>query len=295
MIRSWWFRRSASAERPVFQPPPGERLLVNGIAKSGTHLLTKVASLMGYPVFPFCLAADKAQKAVLPWTRAGEARLGRGIAVGLERPTLIHEVLLRQTLRVAPAGQTINAHCGYSPELHELLSEEGFRVLILLRDPRDILVSLVRYLSRHDHPALKGLSLEQQLLLAIDGIPPIAEAAVTPLRQQNVAENCRSITAWSGLDGVLTLRFEDLVGPQGGGSEAAQQAALSALSGFLGCSEDRLDGVTKKAFGGTRTFDQGRVGRWREAFTPKVTARFKAVVGEELVRLGYATGDGWQP
>ncbi len=278
---------------PTIEPPAGERLLVNGVAKSGTHLLTKIAGLMGYPVFPFCLAADKAQRAAAPWSRAGEACLGPAVAVGVERPTPMHGLLLRQVLRAVPPGRGINAHCGYSPALRDLLAEEGFRLLLLLRDPRDTLVSLAGYLARHGHPALQGLSLEAQLLLAIDGIAPMHPPRVQPLMQRNAAQSWRAMAGWMGQPEVLVLRFEDLVGPEGGGSATAQARALTALAGFLGAAEETVGPARAQAFGGTRTFHQGRIGAWREAFTPVVKARFHAVAGEELIRLGYEGGADW--
>ncbi len=274
-------------------PLPGERLLINGIAKSGTHLLAKVVSLLGFPFFPICLAADEAQRAVIPWKREEEDRLGPGIPVGVERPTLMHEILLRQTLRLVPRGHGINGHCGYSQELARLLEEEGFRVLLVLRDPRDVLVSLVHYLSKHGHSALRGLTLEEQLLMAIDGIPPMFPPRISPLRQQDVAANYRSTEGWVAREGVMTVRFEDLVGPMGGGTVDAQQKSLEALVRFLNVPFDRLDHARNNMFGGTRTFFRGRVGAWREAFTPRVKTRFKEVAGRELVRFGYEPGEEW--
>lgn len=91
----------------------------------------------------------------------------------------------------------------------------------------------------------------------------------------------------------MTLRFEDLVGPMGGGTVDAQQKSLEALVRFLNVPFDRLDHARNNMFGGTRTFFRGRVGAWREAFTPRVKTRFKEVAGRELVRFGYEPGEEW--
>jgi hypothetical protein len=43
------------------------------------------------------------------------------------------------------------------------------------------------------------------------------------------------------------------------------------------------------------TFRSGKVGGWREHFTPEITALFKQEASDLLVQLGYEKDMDWQP
>ena len=141
----------------------GTKVLVNGIAKSGTHLLKKIVSLAGYQQHPFCLGAAHANRAVVAFSEEHESVLGPGIEIGAADPTPIHELLLRQLIRAMPPGFVFNGHCAFDPALARLLSEEKVKIIGILRDPRDIALSLVRYLIKHQHPVVQEQSEEYLL------------------------------------------------------------------------------------------------------------------------------------
>jgi hypothetical protein len=56
---------------------------------------------------------------------------------------------------------------------------------------------------------------------------------------------------------ILKLRFEDLVGPEGGGTTTAQHEAIARPAEFLNLSVD-ISAVASGLNGGTRTFRRGR-------------------------------------
>jgi hypothetical protein len=85
------------------------------------------------------------------------------------------------------------------------------------------------------------------------------------------------------------VRFEDLVGPEGGGSEEAQRLVVERVAGHLGVpvGEETMRAVKEGLFGVGRTFRKGQVGGWRQEFSPEHEQAVEEVAGPLLVELGY--------
>jgi len=91
------------------------------------------------------------------------------------------------------------------------------------------------------------------------------------------------------------VRFEDLVGPDGGGDRARQLGALKAVYDFVGMC---VDGATIGSIGDrlfssdSPTFRRGVVGGWRRSFDPELVELFDGEVGDRIALYGYgSTGE----
>jgi hypothetical protein len=161
-------------------------------------------------------------------------------------------------------------------------------VIFLYRDPRDVLVSMVNFLGEtepgglgafaDDHAyagIMRTATVEERLLIALTdpGFPALDgfERGAWLLRHPH----------------VCAVAFEDLIGPDGGGARARQMRAITRLASHLGATTDpaTIEAVAGTVFDRTaHTFRSGRVGGWRECFTPTVNALFDARYGR-LTRL----------
>jgi len=156
------------------------------------------------------------------------------------------------------------------------------------RDPRAQLVSMIRFLVESDvvfdeqppvqvyRPILRSLgSMDRMLSFAIsDRAFPYREA----YRQNK----------WLLYHpNVLKLRFEDLVGEEGGGSRPIQDAAVERWARFLAVNVP-TEQLTEGLFGGTRTFHEGRTDSWRDVFKEHHLRAFEREFGDVLVDYGYA-------
>ncbi len=283
---------SRNKKLPPLNSPPGMRYLVNGPPKSGTHLAKKILGLTGLQQHPFTLAAYHADQAIHTWDARQEKLLGPMIEIGMQ-PKPIHDLLLRQSLRSIPPANVFNGHCTHTPALVQLLKEEQIRVVSVIRDPRDIVVSLAEYLKKHNHPSYQNLSWNKCLRQAILGYSAVHVTKVAALEERNWGQVWEAFLPWVEEKQVLTLRFEDLIGPEGGGSGKVQLENLEAILAFLDKEALPASEIQKKIFGGTRTFNVGDIGRWKEKFTKDNKALFKQVIGNLLVKLDYEADDDW--
>jgi len=250
------------------------RVIVNSIPKSGTHLLERALSLMGVSTRP-PLFLSSATAANYPPDG------GDTVLVGVGMPVPVSTRLLGQALGSMAAGQVVTGHVPYSPPLEGLLRHLGFRMLLIVRDPRDVAVSLAHHIARESghrlHASFMALSPEERILRTIGGDAQL----------ENIFNRFQAVLPWVRSELCLLTRFEDLVGEKGGGSDERQRLALAQVSSSLGLSEPDLPRIGRDLFGHGATFRQGRIGQWREQFGQVHQESFAKVAGGLLKELGY--------
>jgi hypothetical protein len=154
------------------------------------------------------------------------------------------------------------------------------------RDPRAQMVSMISFLAeaapeRHPvvqvyRPILRSLgSMDRMLSFAISDPEFPYRDAYRQNRWMLYHPN------------VLKLRFEDLVGEEGGGSRAIRDAAVERWARFLAV-DIPTEQLTEGLFGGTKTFHEGRTDSWRDVFEEHHLRAFEREFGDVLVDYGYA-------
>jgi hypothetical protein len=255
----------------VFYPPP--RVFANSFPKAGTHLL---ASLLG--------------------------RLPRMMASGLHRDRADVDrdgwEQLAGDLGTVRNGQYATGHFPHDPRLVGMLGELEFASLVCLRDPRDIAVSAVGYvMAMQDHDLHRRFTVGyrtfgDRLLATIAGF----QADELGRGQEDIGTRIGRYLAWAEEPGVLIVRFEDLVGPSGGGSTRAQRDVAARVADHVSrpLQGSELDRVCAQVWSRTSsTFAAGRTGGWRKHFAAEHTATFKRVCGQQLIDLGYERDLDW--
>ena len=267
------------------------RVVANSIPKSGTHLLLRLLTLLGYEHFEKGVRRNVGLNKFPLARRLFTERGSDTVPIGVDFPTPVNRRWLEARLGRVPEGAAVSAHCSYSPQFDALLKGKGMKVVCIVRDPRDVAVSHMHYLKkRTDH-----FAHEEYMALADDHerlMVSIRGGALGRHRLQSLDERYRGFLAW-GKDGdACVVRFEDLVGPKGGGDERAQLQAVRNVAEHLGIErdEEELASVQQGLFGSGRTFRKGRAGGWREEFSGGHTEAIDEVAGPLLVELGYERG-----
>lgn len=267
-----------------------QRLLINSMPKSGTHLLTQVVDLLGYQDFGrhdnlWLKAKDRlgmGRPVVLAHLRVKRnlrRRLMMAVGSNQASPTLPIDVtlpvqtpvsLVAKWLHAIPSGQYLSGHLPWTETTATLVRAAGLKNLLIVRDPRDVLVSFLHFVIRPQHVLSQdflSLSPEQRLILAVEGgTGPRSGWPIVGLRQ-----GFESILDWRREQDVLFVRFEALIGERGDGSRAAQRSAVQDICRFLELPpEDGLvEQVCRNAFDtGAATFRRGKIGAWQDELNP---------------------------
>lgn len=238
----------------------GPKVLINSIPKAGTHLVESALE-----EFPYLRNA--AERTLRGWESADDRTLS--------------------VIRTLPKGMFFTAHLPAHKEVIDAVAENDVRVIFVVRDPRDIVISNYNYstyidLSHPTHDFFKKMPDDDTRLEKVI----IGEAGIlTP-----IAEIMDLFEPWFINRNAITIRFEDLVGLQGGGSKVTQIESLQKIAIHLGIDMkvSELKAVASKVFNSdSLTFSSGQVGKWRSVFKPYHFALFKDQVGARLTTYGY--------
>lgn len=249
----------------------GAKVFINSLPKSGTFLLRRTLSLL--PTF-----APR-------WSYHG---------LVADTPELYQKI---QTIR---RGQYASGHLYWSPELIELLVTSNIRTLFIFRDLRDVAVSLADYLTNKNpnhrlHSYFKSLkSDDERLMAAIVGVE--GKLLKDGKRAESLGEWAMAFAPWLDEPNCLAVRFEDMIGSAGGGSDEKQLENVRAITNYLGIniSEEQIIRVAQEIFfKSSTTFRKGQIGDWQNHFTDQHKRAFKKVAGEALINLGYENGYDW--
>ncbi len=280
------YGRSALSHAPV--------LFANSFPKSGTHLLTQI--MHGFTDL------GPAVNSGLPAVVTYEGDTGR------QRP---ESEILADIQRLLP-GDIAYGHVHALPGAVKVLSESRFASYFILRDPRDVAVSHVHYVTdmetRHIHHRYYTLALpdfDARLSASIAGLSKTEFAAsglilpaILDPKEEELLPDIRARFApfmgWLDAAEILTLRYEDLMTQR---QEMLAKILEHALAhGFIiKTSREEALQILQASIApkNSPTFRSGKIGGWQAAFKPQHKTLFKQVSGDLLQRLGYETGYDW--
>lgn len=235
------------------------RVFSISIPKSGTHLLERVLCL--HPVL-----------------------YRRKLPTIMPHNYKAHGASMEDLLERTKPAQIIVSHWYWDDLLDETLETLRYKKLFMIRDPRDTLISEVRYVTKlPNHPMYKWYidePLEKQLERRLTG-------QCFGGGNSYAAEIIRYI-GW--MEHATVIRFEDLIDSEGRSSEV--QRIYRDLEVEL--SREALDHIlSHMVSSASPTFNKGTSGGWRSVFTDELKDVFKTCAGDLLVRLGYESDMDW--
>ena len=256
-------------------------VLCNSYGKSGTHLLYQILySLPGL------------QK----WNGVASVQALCGL--------MNSQRYLRWCIGSVPDRGIIRAHLMYCPEVLEILAEFRMKRLFIIRDLRDVVVSLTRWIMKEPHIYFHHVyqtyfqTWDERLMASICGFPkPFGSNVSMP----DIGQHFSQWKGWITDSDTLTIRFEDIVGERGGGNEDARFEIIENIIDFLEISIS--SGEIRKTLSSytlnpeeSHTFQKGgggKIGGWHDYFTDEHKTAFKHVAGNILVELGYEKDLDW--
>ncbi|MCB8980455.1 MAG: sulfotransferase domain-containing protein [Ardenticatenaceae bacterium] len=308
---------------PFFSSNLPHKIFVNSIPKAGTNLLIKTlyrlpdvhgttlsfhSEMYGTPWQPWrplrqriwqCFPSERAS-----YNLARQAKIDEGtdnlppgfVPIGGFHKIFLPQKSLSTLLSHVRPGSFFDGHIPYSATFEHFLAKENFKSIFIVRDPRDVMLSELHYFLRESslalHPLYKTMGFEEGMLSIIRGFRN--EQTDYPV-QPSMREIILEYLPWMDKSYVLLTRFEDLVGPHGGGNLNSQVETILLIANHIGVSlapeEARKIGAT--LFGGTHTFRRGKIGAWKKDFSAELKKQCKQYIGDLLIQLGYEKNLDW--
>ena len=276
-LRSTVYHIEKLTQRIRFKSQPNDLPVLLGISfpKSGTHLLDQI--LLGFSkVAPYA-------RRLHSFYAEYEGESGR------KRPPE-QALAWLNSLR---AGDIASAHLFARPEAVERVCSPKFVPYFIYRDPRDVVVSHVFYVTdmeaRHVHHAYYQSLPDFDARLHVS----IVGRSDMDIEFPDIAERFAPYLAWLEHHEVLSIHFEDLIHDRA--------AVLSRIiDHFLvrvpihPSRQVMLDSL-ESSINPERspTFRSGKTGEWKKHFTEEHKTIFKKVAGDLLIRLGYEKDNHW--
>lgn len=263
-------RRMMSTPEDFRKAPP---VLCNSFPKSGTHLLIQVLEALPVRNYGRFLASMTSSIRFRP--RTTDSTIG--------------------FLDTVVPGELLTGHLFHDVEIAECLAAKGVAHYFIMRDLRDVVVSEAHYLANGNpwhrlHRHFKRLgSLEDRILLSIRGMPD------EDIDYPDVGKRFGRYAQWLNAPGVVSVRYEELRRQNVEGTivrivtDYLQRTAAGPIA-VAELSARALDNIEPNR---SHTYRSGVVGGWERAFTTKTRDAMKAVAGDLLIQLGYASDSSW--
>ena len=191
------------------------------------------------------------------------------------------------------SGDIASAHLFARPEAVERVCSSKFVPYFIFRDPRDVVVSHVFYVTemeaRHVHHDYYGSlpDFDSRLTVSILGRPDGG------VEFPNIAARFAPYLGWLDRPEVLTLHFEQLIHDRLGALARILDHLLAHFP--LTAPRPQILESLEASINPKRspTFRSGKTGEWRKYFTSEHKQIFKEVAGSLLVKLGYEKDENW--
>lgn len=246
----------------------GPKVVLNSLPKSGTHLIeTLFFELPGISHYG-----------------------GRTIMINTHDNTI--EPGIKKLAKVGK-GQFVPAHIQYDDIIHAFFKENDIKVIQMIRDPRDVLISHWLYVKNLDktHKAHRYISSLANDFEQFKAIVVGKEGIVEPF-----SDVATKFYGWLKKEDILVVRFEDLVGSKGGGSDTIQLEVVKSIANHIGYASSDKDviALTSKIFSTkSPTFNTGTIGKWKKVFKQEHKDLCKEKIQHILELYGYEKDASW--
>lgn len=244
--------------------------------KSGTNLLAQI--LEGF-------------SRVAPFSPHILQHLGLGVGMDAHQRKALVE---RQLAGLRPLD-VATAHLPARKENLAIIRSPRFLPFLILRDPRDVAVSLVYYVTEmekkhhlHDYYASTLKSFDERLLASIQGVE------LPKFKSHNIGRQIEVYLDWLAHPDVHFVRFEDLIENRPSALNAITDHFLRRVE-TLSTRREKIVEALELSINPSRssTFRLGKTGEWKNHFTETHKRIFKEVAGDLLVKLGYEKDSDW--
>lgn len=191
----------------------------------------------------------------------------------------------------------VSPHSPCTKKNYEKFEQNKYKILLNIRDPRDRLISYA-----YTYHKVKNLKPVQSSIVDVS-LRLITEYGTINCNYfhhypksfykeiSNFGDHYCYYIPWFNYPDLLVVRFENLIGPKGGGSLEAQYAEIRKIANFIGIpvTEQKIKYASDNLWGGTQSFRHPKIGLWKNYFTEKHYQKFNDIGMQEIGKsLGYS-------
>jgi len=212
--------------------------------------------------------------------------------------------LLKYFLTLPNANYIHKTHFPHFPAMEKLFIQVGLKWIFVIRDPRDALISLAFYMedktsegNRRDFMDINSSVYNQ---LSFDD--KITALMTGSCCTNYLATYYEGFYGWTETKNGLVVKFEDLIGPNGGGTKERQLNTLRKISTYLNMnlSDAELLAASEYCYHiaptspqNSKVYKKAQMGSWKKFLSEPNKLLFKKLYAKKLILLGYEEGINW--
>ena len=239
----------------------GPKVVLNSLPKSGTHLLESL--FFQLPLMRHC----------------GHKTLR------IETQSPIKPKL--QLISSLKKGQFMLAHMQFHKSIIRTANDNEVKIVCLIRDPRDVLMSHLNYIENmdvtqksHNFIALYNSRIDK-LNAMIEGKKGVLEPFPVVLDKFHL---------WINQPEILCVKFEHLIGPNGGGDKQDQINTVKKICDFISIEmkASELEKICKNIYSvKSSTFNKGKTGNWKNVLNEEEKKWLNNILFQQLNNFGF--------
>lgn len=261
------------------------KVMLNGFPKAGLHMAEQMISPIANPVRTI-------------WSRGGWVGNTGGNGFWNTTNEQVGEHERYELISLCLPGQYYKSHAVYQQVYSNFINMCGYGMIFMYRDLRDVAVSWAHHILNSNRASLHPAKQYFKLLEKDGGFEDVLVAVISgagPL--PGIIEHWEEFAPWLDEDWVLSVRYEDM-------RNEPEMVAERIFRYFVDRSQEvrltdlEIAAVAKLKFqemaAATRrrqaspTFRKGKVGGWKEEFTPTAAEVFRDHGGNKWIeKLGY--------
>jgi len=276
--------------------PPKGRVLINSVTRNGVHLIASVLEITGMVHGSYGLLNRK--KVSLNFRTSNHlsnyfvSRAKQKAPISVGSPRMVRLKIIKKLCAKIKDSEYLISHIPFSHTMEILLNDLKWKNIIIVRDPRDMCASVLHKLrEKKNNPARDYLY--EKLETDTDRIKALFDGYDGLYNTRGMLDletMYKSVMHWKGKGNFIFIKFEDLIGPKGGGTLERQNAALVKILKHLDYSdydnEEVIHWIGDHCFGRTNSFWKGQVGNWKNIFDKEIFDIF-IKHNDFIVSLGY--------
>lgn len=258
------------------------KVLINSLPKSGTNLLAQILDLYNFKENEHIGSGLFLSPRLVPRIRNFIYKdIKDGYEIGIDTPVSIKKKYIEKIFLNSKEGGYLTSHMKYNDFLIDYIKNQKFKIIFMVRDPRAILNSSYNYILNNNNHQLnshfKKMSVNKRYESLIYG------SKFNNITLNSIKKKYDLISKFKNDPSILTIKFENIIGCKGGGSDELKILNIQNIANFVRADISRTEFVSENFFGpGRKTFRKGNIESWRDEMPFEVvmeaTKEFRSIL-----------------
>lgn len=238
--------------------------------------------------------------------KCGTHYIERTLHLMTDQTIVVNNITTENLQNACCRNQLIRIFCPYSVAQADLLKNARHKIIALVRDPRDALISHAFYM--RTFADRKGEKTKRDFFTVGEDYDTLSfEEQITSLilggkHSDSYLSYYKDRLGWALKKESLTIKYEDLVGLAGGGTDELKHKAVIKIIDYIHLliSEEKTQYVLDNmyvSFGekalDDKVFERSSIGNWRKFLSETQIKLIKKKIGKEIIQLGYEKNNNW--